>query len=375
MILLMGPRLGFQGGVESHIHDLAVGLRRRGHRVGYAHAHARGREEERFARAFDEVAPLDRAGHLLREARVVYAHKVGETALQRVPATTRLVVMIHDHDATCVRRHRYLPVSNTPCHRAPGVACVAHGCVVVRDRERLVGLSLRDPFALARSTRRMARRSVLVVGSRYMKRTLVDAGVEPGRVVVIHPVPPEWSAPVVEAPKEPVIAFFGQVIRGKGLDLLVRAIAELSSFRLEVAGTGDGLPQIRRLVERLGLDSRVTFLGALPPDELMATYDKARVVAVPSRWPEPFGMVGIEAMRRARVVVAAKHGGICEWLEDGMTGVGFVPGDVDSLRSALQRAALGAGYEVMARAAHERAQREFGFEGMVDGIEREVLIS
>jgi len=58
---------------------------------------------------------------------------------------------------------------------------------------------------------------------------------------------------------------------------------------------------------------------------------------VPSLWPEPFGIIGLEAMARRRAVVGSMTGGIGDWLQDGVTGLGVRPGDVAQLREALAR--------------------------------------
>jgi glycosyltransferase involved in cell wall biosynthesis len=64
-------------------------------------------------------------------------------------------------------------------------------------------------------------------------------------------------------------------------------------------------------------------------------YERAQIVVVPSHWPEPFGLVGIEAMARGRPVVATATGGIPEWLADGETGILVEPGDAGALTRAL----------------------------------------
>lgn len=370
MIVLAGPRLGFHGGVERHVHDLAVGLRSRGHRVALAHAPHAGRDPAGYARAFDAVEPLDRSASLLRAARAVYAHKVEDEAwLDSVPTGTRLILAVHDHDLTCVRSHRYLPLTNAPCERAPGITCAAHGCVVVRCPTARLGVGLRDPFALARRMRELARRAPMVACSAFIRRTLIEAGVAPERVRALNPVPPEDTTPLVPPTREPIIGFVGQIVRGKGLDLLVEAIARVPSATLIVAGAGNGLDAERQRIARLGLSNRVEILGAIAPSDVRAVYDRARVVAVPSRWPEPFGMIGVEAMRRGRVVVGARHGGIPEWLDDGVTGIAFQPGDVGELASALSRALFGSSYDSLAAVAHERAHARFSFARMLDAVE------
>lgn len=370
MIVLGGPGLGFLGGVERHVHDLAVGLRARGHRVGLVHGDAVGRERERYARAFDAVAPTRQARDLLRDAHVVYLHKLsdeGVTAEMRSGA--RLLVAIHDHDATCVRRHRYLPLSKAPCSYAPGLHCVCNGCVVVRDRAGLVPVALRDPFALLRSTRRMSRRATLVTCSEFLRGTLVNAGVAADRILVVRPVPPPDATPTCEPPDDPVLAFVGQIVRGKGLDLLIEAMASLPAATLLVAGAGPSLVEEKLRAERLGVVGRVTFLGPVAPEAVRPIYDRARVVVVPSRWPEPFGMVGIEAMRRRRIVVAANHGGIPEWLSDGVTGEAFEPCSVADMVRALRLASRHPRHEALVAAAAERANAEFSFDSMLEGVE------
>jgi glycosyltransferase involved in cell wall biosynthesis len=230
-------------------------------------------------------------------------------------------------------------------------------------------VALRDPFALARRTRALARRAPLVACSLFVRRTLIEAGVAPERVRALNPVPPEDATAVTPPPGEPIIGFVGQVVRGKGLDLLLKALARIPGAKLVVAGSGNGLAAERARIARLGLSDRVELLGAVAPAEVRSVYDRVRVVAVPSRWPEPFGMIGVEAMRRGRVVVGARHGGIPEWLDDGVTGIAFRPGDIGDLSSALSRALFGSSYDALAAAAHTRAQARFSFARMVDQVE------
>jgi glycosyltransferase involved in cell wall biosynthesis len=187
---------------------------------------------------------------------------------------------------------------------------------------------------------------------------------------VVRPVPPEDPAPFVEVPTAPIFAFVGQIVRGKGLDLLLEALSLLPLSTLIVAGTGPSLAEEQRRSIRLGLEARVTFLGAVAPDRVREIYDRARVVVVPSRWPEPFGMIGVEAMRRRRLVVAARHGGIPEWLTDGVNGIAFDPCDVADLARALRLAVDHPRYDALVAAGHARAKGEFGFERMVDRVER-----
>jgi len=99
---------------------------------------------------------------------------------------------------------------------------------------------------------------------------------------------------------------------------------------------GDALAELERRARRVA-PGRVEMRGWVPPERIERVYDEARVVLVPSRWPEPFGMVGIEALRRGRPVVGAAHGGIPEWLARGSGGELFRPGSSESLALAVTR--------------------------------------
>jgi glycosyltransferase involved in cell wall biosynthesis len=128
--------------------------------------------------------------------------------------------------------------------------------------------------------------------------------------------------------------FVGRVTPVKGISPLLEALARIEG-RLEICGTGWGIAAARSETKRLGLQGRVTFAGWVAPQELDAAYRRARIVVVPSLWPEPFGLVGIEAMAHRRPVIGSATGGIPDWLVDGQTGLLVSPGDVPGLAAAM----------------------------------------
>lgn len=167
------------------------------------------------------------------------------------------------------------------------------------------------------------------------------------------------------------VLFVGRVTRAKGLGPLIRAVKAVEDSILEVCGDGWWRAAAEKLVDRLGIGNRVRFLGWLGDADLLAAYQRAAIVAVPSIWPEPFGMVGLEAMAQGRAVVASQTGGIPDWLIDGVTGVLTPPGDVGALAAALRRLlADPALRERMGVAGVERVRKHFTAEAHVAGIER-----
>ncbi len=362
------PSCGFVGGVERHAHDLAASLRARGHEITLLHGEARGKDPARYAAPFARVLPVSRARQACGRLDAVWVHRARDPDELRAFDGLPVVVATHDHELTCVRAHRYLPVGTSPCHRAPGVACVTHGCIAVRDRSsRALPVALRSPFALRRRLLGLARRAPLVACSRYVAEQTVRAGVAPDSVHVVYPIPPEHGAAPTKPPRTGRLGVVGNLLRGKGVDIAIRALGHLpAGVSLDVVGDGPSRPALERLARRLA-PGRVRFHGWVPPSRLGDVYGELALVVVPSRWPEPFGMTGIEAMRRGRAVVGAGHGGIPEWLEPGRAGLPFEPGSAASLADAV-RQLLGdrdAGLRAFAWATERFPHRR-----MVDEVER-----
>ncbi len=128
----------------------------------------------------------------------------------------------------------------------------------------------------------------------------------------------------------------------KGHEILIQALAQLSDKDaiLMLLGIEDGPPayaeKLRAMAVRYGLGGRVR-IGAGSRD-MPAALMFADVVAMPSIKPEPFGRVAIEALAMGRPVVAFRHGGAVESIDEGRTGWLADPLSVDSLAEALQTA-------------------------------------
>ena len=131
------------------------------------------------------------------------------------------------------------------------------------------------------------------------------------------------------------VVFAGRVVTPKGVEVLIRAAATVNA-EFVICGDGWRLDAMRRLARRLGVQERIAFAGWLGADELAHALAEASVVAMPSVWPEPFGLVGIEALAAGRPVIASATGGVGDWLEDGVNGLCVRPGDAPALAHALE---------------------------------------
>lgn len=137
--------------------------------------------------------------------------------------------------------------------------------------------------------------------------------------------------------------FVGQLIRGKGVDLLLSAMAaSRRGWSLDIVGEGNARPRLERLSGRLGLDGRVRFHGWVRHEDLGALHERARAAVVPSRW-----------------------------LEDGKIGFLVDEQDVAGLAAALDRLAEDLPLaRQMGLHARDSVARRFSFEDFVDGLER-----
>lgn len=200
-----------------------------------------------------------------------------------------------------------------------------------------VELARRGPW-LVRGVLRRARS--VVAASSFLAGEAQALGARDVRVVPTGVEIPES----VGEPEEPLhVLYVGRLSAEKGILELVEACAR--DLPLVVVGDGP-------------LRSRVPqAVGFVPPGELGPWYERAAVVAVPSR-REGYGVVAREAMAWGRPVVATAVGGLVDAVENGVTGLLVPPGDVAALRSALVRllgdAELRAG---LAGAARSEARR------------------
>jgi len=337
-ILFISERAGFAGGIERFIFHTAGLLRRAGATV-YGCFQRPDRDRERFAENFDELRTPD----ALPEADLTVIHRITDTAfLEHLLATRgdRLALYVHDHECYCPRTYRYTPFGRKECFRPYSLLRCGLCAMATSPRRWREGFfaELAARTEGARKRLRLLRRIPRVaVLSGFMRQNLILNGFAPEQVTVIPPpipVPPE--APVREERTIPRLLFTGQLIRGKGVDQLLRALTLLEhDCRLTIAGDGGQRPELERLASELGVAEKVDFAGwVADPENLYASSD---VAVLPFFWQEPFGLVGPEALARELPVAAFRTGGVGEWLKDGVTGLAVPPRDIPGFARAVDK--------------------------------------
>jgi glycosyltransferase involved in cell wall biosynthesis len=308
-------------GSEAHLLSLLPRLKERGWDVRMLMLHENEPGAWDFARALrerdveldairvradvDPIAFLQLAAYLLRaRPDILHTHLVHADAYGLLAGTAaRIPVRISTkHGFNEFREAPYFGLADR------AVASLAHVQIAI--------------------SRGLARYLENVEGFRGADFEIVHYGIEPDGA----------SAPY--AGGSPRLLCVGRLIPIKGHLVLLRAFAEarqqVPELELDIAGRGPLEPALKALCRELRINGAVRFLGYVAP--VQRAIEQAAVVVVPSMG-EGFGMVALEAMERARPVIAASIGGLGELVEDGVTGYLVPPGEAEPLRDAIVRLA------------------------------------
>lgn len=166
----------------------------------------------------------------------------------------------------------------------------------------------------------------------------------------------------------PIVLFVGRLIYYKGVDVLVRAMADVDADAVLV-GSGPLEGKLRELATALGIAERITFVPPVGDEELAAYFRAADVFCLPSvARSEAFGIVQLEAHASGTPVVCTDLPTGVPWVNvDGETGLVVPVADVAALASALRRLTGDADLRArMGAAARERVLAEFTVDRMVE---------
>jgi glycosyltransferase involved in cell wall biosynthesis len=206
----------------------------------------------------------------------------------------------------------------------------------LRPFGRLTGLETRLPTftgATVTAASEMIRDSVAKSAPwTFPDVPIIRMGVETRDFPLADPHPERWAWRLL---------YIGRVVPNKGIATAIKALPFLpEQARLDVDGYGapEVLDELASLAQSLGVSERVTFTRS-PRAALADRYREADVVLFPSEWPEPFGLVPLEAMARGTPVVATGTGGSGEFLHDGVNCLLFPPGDPAALAEGVTRLA------------------------------------
>ena len=319
------------GGVERYLQNVVRDLSNLSHNVTVIYSRGEADWEDQHFKAY-KVKGIDTCdGQYMRSLSdiltnvkpdLVFIHNTPNYQLvDYVAANWPSVRMVHDHELYCWRPSRMLRPSKVICTKSFGPMCCTL-CALTRDTKARSGFSLRNyrrKLIELEATRRVSK---IVVASKYMRDELLRNSFAKESLEILPCYAPDPKSGRTRIHTEQrTILFVGRILDIKGISPLIKAFASVDTdASLMIVGDGAYLSKAKKVAHRLKLERRVRFAGWLDDTETSECYQAAQLVVIPSLWPEPFGIVGIEAMAHGKAVIAYNVGGISDWLEDGVNG-------------------------------------------------------
>lgn len=278
----------------------------------------------------------------------------------RLLKSRRSVYWAGTYKSICPTGLKWLPDGRN-CDERAGIACLRNRCITATGALPLL--------MQQRSWRRQRHAfQAIVPCSHAVARLLEQDGIEVAPVI--------WpgvlqSASEPQPSPTPVVSYAGRLSHEKGVDILIRAFAAAqladTGAQLRIAGVGPQQESLRQLTYELSISECVKFLGQLNDAGIDSLLTSTWLHAVPSRWPEPFGMTTTEAMMRGAPVVASDTGGLTESIVPGITGFHVPQGDIGALASVLRSALKDRNtLRAMGEQGRSRALQHFAVRVMVD---------
>jgi len=225
--------------------------------------------------------------------------------------------------------------------KRPILAIIHHlfGKTIYTEAGLLAGVYVRS---FERRITSAYRNTPLCVVSESTRQECEVLGFKQENITIIHNAIDHRRFPMAITKKAdvPTVVFVGRLKKYKSVDHLLRAAAivrkALPSLRVEILGTGDQYDALRALASELGISESVTFHGFVTEEQKTAWLSLAHVV-VNSSVKEGWGISNIEANACGTPVISANVPGLRDSVRDGMSGILYPYGDVDTMARLMQR--------------------------------------
>ncbi len=329
-------RINANGGIASYVRRLGSAQTTRGQEVVYL-SHTQDANAPSPTRTVQSDDLFSEA-HRLDLDLLHLHHPVDQIPTDRVPT----IRTVHNNQGSCPSGSRYLKRSGYPCNRDYSVAGCLWGHLVDHCGSRRPQKTLSNFQDIHREQNQADEIPTLTV-SGFLKRRMIRSGCPPDNLHVLRSPAPniDHSFRPLDQRHPPRFVFAGRITPMKGLDWLLRSLAEVQSeIHLDIAGTGNEeyVSKMRTLCANLGVRDRVTFHGWLDQDDVYTLIRRARALVLPSVWHEPAGLVTLEAAALGRAVIASNVGGIPEYAREEHAVLVDVR-DVNGLARALDQLA------------------------------------
>jgi glycosyltransferase involved in cell wall biosynthesis len=349
------------GGICSYLKSISQAELRQGNQVFFF-------ETDEGRHAEEEIEPIKvrNAGELLlaaKDLRLDMLH-IHATLFEKIPLHLPIVYTVHTNAPHCPAGGLFLSRSESPCPRRYDLL----GCFMSHFTEHCGSMrpnKMFDGFRRRHLESKILARLQVIAVSHFIKRKMVNSGYDAGNIEVLHNfVAVPWKADDAALRRQdgmPVFVYSGRLQPNKGVQWLLRSLARTTQpSRLIIAGSGTMAGRLKTLAVTLGLSDRVSFVGWLNGEALAAVIKSATAIIVPSLWPEPFGLVAIEAGAAGKPVIASSTGALPEIIDPDKTGLLVQPGDERAMSAAIDRLAATPGLAIeMGVQGKRRVEAEF----------------
>lgn len=271
---------------------------------------------------------------------------------ERIP----MVMTVHDYKIVCPSYR--MTANGQPCRACVGGSLFNPVIKKCKGDSRSEGAVLSAEAILHKFLGSYGKVARFICPSQFMYEVLIEGGVDPSKLVhVPHFVEPyPYLHPNSQSGD---VLYAGRLSPEKGVDVLIDAVAGLDGVRLRIAGDGPLRVSLEERAARAAPD-RITFLGQLSKEALLAEFDAASVAVAPSTWYENQPIAVLEAMASGTPSIVTSLGGAPELVVPGTTGLIVAPNDVQDLRDAIRDLAIDPSKaQRMGAAARKRATEHF----------------
>lgn len=141
--------------------------------------------------------------------------------------------------------------------------------------------------------------------------------------------------PYDDRPRE--FLFAGRLVKDKGVDIFIRALAQASAVirisGVTIVGEGEDRSELEALARSLCPNIKIDFAGNKGASEIASIYNQHKILVIPSRWAEPFGNVALEGLACGCIVIVSDGGGLPDAV--GECGLVFRREDVEDLANQM----------------------------------------
>lgn len=347
-ILMVSKFRAFQGGVETHLHDLIAGLRSLGNEVELFSSEDVGGRPGFDVNASDVISKAHSVASLLWNSRARRAlqqaisefqpdvvhyhsiyHQLSPSVLGAMPIPT--VMTLHDYKlvAPCYSLYRDSDICTDCVGLKLPLPAIKNRCV----KNSVLASAICAGEQIIYRGRYQENVDQFIVPSNYLFNKLLSSGIPAGQMTVVPwGVPSEGTAAshVAADGQTPYFLYAGRLHESKGFSQLLAAWESLQvkkDFRLVVAGGGAQEERVRAAAAE---DSSIEYLGVVDRSVLLGLVSRASATVVPSIVPETMGLSALESMAAGTPVIATQRGALSD-----LSGEGVVPVDAEALTREL----------------------------------------